>query len=590
MKKYLYLGAVAALLLGTASCSSEMEPGQNDGTVQFRVELPGAVESRAIADGTTATKLEVACYDYQGNKLDIEPTVKTDFTNRVATVTYKLVKGQTYNFSFFAHADGAPYTFDAGTTLAECEFTVNDSYNAVAGNNESRDAFYAVLTNYAVTATTTDVTLYRPFAQLNFGADDLAAAATAGITPSQSAVTVQQVSTRFNLSTGVASDAAADLVDASFSAANLPDDPETLTVEGTDYRWMAMNYFLVPANEATVDVEMTVKTNKSDVVVPVANVPVQNNHRTNIVGSLFTEDANFNIIIDQNFDQPDNNIVLPFTAPEDVAGAAQTPGVTIYVEPNSELHLNLSQVAEGVTIKGSGSTIIFENGNANEHKLSTEGITIEDCKIINRDSGTSPLSIYANNATLRNVTFETVAANDAIVLYGHGSDTDGVILLENVTIPGSANVYKGLHIFCNGTVRIVNSHLDACYPFNCDGSNCDMVVENTDLLGWTSYNNDYNKTDGIEHTVTFTNCEFGKGTGAYKYAVLRPYTTTTLTNCKFSADMQFYPIECTSTFTNCTIPSLSYFLDPDNESVGSYAIIDGTKYTYISGDAWEVVE
>ncbi|MBQ7690490.1 MAG: hypothetical protein IJT30_04755, partial [Muribaculaceae bacterium] len=87
MKKYLYLGAVAAMLLGTASCSSEMEPELTDGTVQFRVELPGAVESRAIADGTTATKLEVACYDYQGNKLDIEPTVKTDFTNRVATVT-----------------------------------------------------------------------------------------------------------------------------------------------------------------------------------------------------------------------------------------------------------------------------------------------------------------------------------------------------------------------------------------------------------------------------------------------------------------------------------------------------------------------
>ena len=591
MKKYLYLGAVAALLLGTASCSSEMEPELTDGTVQFRVELPGAVESRAIADGTTATKLEVACYDYQGNKLDIEPTVKTDFTNRVATVTYKLVKGQTYNFSFFAHADGAPYTFTAGSTLSECEFTVTDSYDNVAGNDESRDAFYAVLTDYEVTATTTDVTLYRPFAQLNFGADDLAAAATAGIIPSQSAVTVQQVSTRFNLSTGVASDAASDLVDASFAAAALPATPDdSITVDGTKYRWMAMNYFLVPANEAAVDVEMTVATNKADVVVPVANVPVQKNHRTNIVGSLFTQDANFNIIIDQNFDQPDNNLVLPFTAPEDVAGAAQEPGATIYVEPNSELNLNLSQVAEGVTIKGFGSTIIFENGNANEHKLNTENITIEDCSIINRDSGTSPLSIYANNATLRNVTFETVNANDAIVLYGHGTDTDGEILIENVTVPGSANVFKALHIFCKGTVRIVNSHLDACYPFNCDGSNCDMVVENSTLLGWTSWNSDYNG-DGTQHTVTFNNCNFGKGTGAYKYAVLRPYNTSYFNNCVFSADIQFYPINCTSTFTGCTIPSLAYFLDPDGDSVGSFAIIDGVTYTYNSGgEAWEVVE
>ena len=91
MKKFIYLGAVAALLLGTASCSSDMEPQLADGTVQFRVQLPGAIESRAISDCTTATKLDVACYDADGNILAVEPTVKTDFVNREATVTYKLV-------------------------------------------------------------------------------------------------------------------------------------------------------------------------------------------------------------------------------------------------------------------------------------------------------------------------------------------------------------------------------------------------------------------------------------------------------------------------------------------------------------------
>ena len=307
MKKILFLGAIAAMLLGTTACSNDMEPKMTDGTVQFKVELPGAIESRAISDGTTATKLDVACYDANGNKLAVEPKVKTDFVNREATVTYQLVKGQKYQFAFFAHAAEAPYQFNAGTKLSECTFNVTDGYTGTAclSNTENRDAFYATLTDYEVTANVTEVTLYRPFAQLNFGTDDLAAAAAAGITPDQTKVTVKQVATSFNLSTG----ATTGTVDATFDFAARPN--ETLNVENKDYAWMAMNYFLVPNNEANVDVEMTVNTNKQPVTVPVTSVPVKKNHRTNILGSLFTQEGNFKVIIDQNFDTPDNNINYP---------------------------------------------------------------------------------------------------------------------------------------------------------------------------------------------------------------------------------------------------------------------------------------
>ena len=303
MKKFLFMGALAAMLLGTASCSDSLEPEMTDGTVQFKVELPGAFESRTISDGKTATKLEVACYDANGNILaDLVPTVKTDFVNREATVTYKLVKGQKYNFAFFAHAADAPYNFTPGQNLAGCKFDID---YAGACNAENRDAFYATVKDYVVTATTTDVTLHRPFAQLNFGADDLAAAKDAGIIPSQSSVKVSKAATTFGLFT----EEATDPVAVEYTLANLPNDPATLTVEGKDYGWMEMCYFLVPGNEANVDVEMTLKTNGDNVVVPVSNVPVKKNHRTNIVGSLFTQDANFRIIIDQNFDNYDYDIV-----------------------------------------------------------------------------------------------------------------------------------------------------------------------------------------------------------------------------------------------------------------------------------------
>lgn len=308
MKKLLFLGAMAAMLLGTASCSDDMEPAlSSDGTVSFKVELPGNFESRTISDGKTATKLEVACYNANGEILaDLQPTVKTDFVNREATVTYKLVKGQTYNFAFFAHADfgenAAPYTFTPGANMTECKFDVN--YTG-ACNDEKRDAFYAVLEDYSVTTAETTVTLHRPFAQLNFGADDLDAAEDAGIIPSQSKVTISNAATTFGLFSGEATGEAA----VEYTLADLPNDPAILRVEEKNYSWMEMCYFLVPRNEANVDVEMTVKTNGDNVVVPVANVPVKKNHRTNIVGSLFTQDANFRIIIDQNFDNYDYDII-----------------------------------------------------------------------------------------------------------------------------------------------------------------------------------------------------------------------------------------------------------------------------------------
>lgn len=299
MKKFLFLGAMAAMLLGTASCSKDMEPEMTDGTVQFTIELPGNVDSRAISDGLTANKLTVAVYDAQGNELTDLKVLNKDIQHET-TVQFKLVKGQTYSFAFWAQNEDAPYEFSTASK------TVSVSYDGATCNDETRDAFYAYRADLTVDGPINEtVKLYRPFAQLNFGASDLADAATAGIIPSQSKVTVSKVATSFNLATG---EATGEEENVEFALANVPSNPATLKVENKDYGWLAMNYFLVPNNEANVNVEMTVTTKdknnnpRADAVLPVPSVPVKKNHRTNIVGTLFTQDANFNVIIDEEFD------------------------------------------------------------------------------------------------------------------------------------------------------------------------------------------------------------------------------------------------------------------------------------------------
>ena len=300
MKKILFFGAMVALLLGTAACSSDMEPSMGDNMVRFTIELPGNIDSRAIADGLTANKLTVAVYDDQGAELTQLQVNKG--INHQTTVEFKLVKGQKYSFAFWAQADGAPYTFDTETK------TVNVSYTNAKSNDEKRDAFYAYRANLTVTGPMSEtIYLTRPFCQLNYGASDYQDAIKAGVNATKSAVTVNHAATSFNLATG----AAAGDVEVTFTQEILPNDPATLTVEEKQYQWMAMNYFLVPNNEATIETSLQLYEGDAadpvrDITVP--NVPVQKNHRTNIVGNLFTEDVNFLVIIDERFDQPDYNV------------------------------------------------------------------------------------------------------------------------------------------------------------------------------------------------------------------------------------------------------------------------------------------
>lgn len=119
--------------------------------------------------------------------------------------------------------------------------------------------------------------------------------------------------------------------------------------------------------------------------------------------------------------------------------------------------------------------------------------------------------------------------------------------IKNVTINGS---FRGIFMpGANGDVIIDNVVLDkVCYTFNSDAGNKDYEVKisNSTLNGWTSYSN-------VHKLVTFTNCNFGKGTGGYQYAFCRPYAPSVFENCEFAAGFEFDTTQQTSiVFKNCT--------------------------------------
>ena len=312
MKK-LVLIAMAAVALFSVSCQkgniSALE--ENTADVTFSVDLPVELSTKAIGDGTSATELYYAVFNQNGNYVQsLAQTAPVAVVGKTAQLKLKLVKNYTYSVVFWAQTPGAPYTFTPETA------TVKVSYKGDA-NDDSRDAFCQLHTVVVPDAATFEETVYlrRPFAQINFGAADFAQITELGLSMT-STVAISGLADTYDILNGTVSGSA----NTEFALTTVPaqgNPAETLVAGGKEYAYVSMNYILAPVNEYDAEgkvvvaqselanVTATFAYNGKDLQVAVPNVPFQRNFRTNIVGTFFTGEATFNIIVDENFYQPD---------------------------------------------------------------------------------------------------------------------------------------------------------------------------------------------------------------------------------------------------------------------------------------------
>ena len=330
MKKILLSAAAIASMLFAASCQREaLDPAQQEGdvvTATLNIEVPAMPETKVIGDGQSALNLVFAVYDENGDELynlrqgdwDNQIGDVTDevvFQNLKTSVTVNLVRGKVYTFVCWAQNKAATcYDFEdmknIGISYAD--------YNA--SNNDLRDAFYACVQTEKVTENfSQDITLKRPFAQINVGTTDFVEAYKAGLEIDNlySTVTVKNAATTLETFTGKATGAAeatfayahavAPAEDLIINKSMVVNDPQTEIAN--KYGWLAMNYILVAdgtdngASSALAEVAFEIREG-DDVVLTsyeVPNVPVQRNYRTNIVGGLLTAQGTINIIIDPIF-------------------------------------------------------------------------------------------------------------------------------------------------------------------------------------------------------------------------------------------------------------------------------------------------
>ena len=354
MKKLLLLTAAFAVMLFTSCEKEETAPAAKGTTVTYSVELPAIqtkAGTKAIGDGFNVNQLvyEVWKTDTE-NQRDLQEgenatrlyqgkaTMSKIDGEQKCVIHLDLVHDQNYTILFwaqYAKAEGedmvSPYYNTSNLISVGYKNLGPDGVPAnYKSNHENMAAFYgAEFINFedVETAPMRRAVLKRPFAQLNIGTKNTPEDYI--VTMKRSTVTIKDVPTVFNVAENVTPEVADkygiepktavssektfvfDYNDADANYA-LPTDPNMLVVNNTNYHYVAMNYVFAPSHNVTVDyaVKATLTADKGngnitdEVVVSkeVLEVPLKENYRTNIVGNLLSSTAQYEVVIDANWD------------------------------------------------------------------------------------------------------------------------------------------------------------------------------------------------------------------------------------------------------------------------------------------------
>ena len=352
MKKFFRYAAAIMILVAAFACQRENIPAtsQDEVEVTFAINTESAIATKAAPAGTgigyaDTYEKELLFYVYKDGVLldQLQPEIE-DFQGADdldAKVSVRLVKGQDYEFVFWAQAEGKSHY----TLTAQYPPYVTVNYDALAANDESRDAFYAVAKLHIEADMGIEkITLTRPFAQINVGTtqDDIDAAKAAGVVIDNTSVTLSNVATKLDLFSGVASEGK----EFTFKATALPQQKLNVYNKADyptahEYSYLSMNYILV-ADAVTGEKDQLdaykitfLQGTREINTISIPNVPVRRNWRTNIIGeNILTDYASFEITIDPDFygeydySYPDGGVVeLPYDQNQPVDN-------NLYLKPN----------------------------------------------------------------------------------------------------------------------------------------------------------------------------------------------------------------------------------------------------------------
>lgn len=299
---------MVVVALTAAACAvdplaeSDAGGGGKPVAVDFNVGVKEALtkanpEKTSMDDASGEFELYVAAFDKADGTLHASSLIGGEgfqpvgtMTDGVASVHLSLPRKQEYRIVFFAQREGAYTTFFKNNIA---QFGVAQTNTA---NDASKDAFYTTV-DVTAAKTTLEVTLKRPFAQLNVlvPADNVPE----GQTTFSSSMKVR-MPILFDLLAGKAGETLAEV-----SFADNAIDAAPAGKYAQTHKWLAMNYVLVPES-GRVEVTSFQESGMSEAIAP-GEAPVKMNGRTNLTGNVYGErfDLSISAVIDPVFDSPE---------------------------------------------------------------------------------------------------------------------------------------------------------------------------------------------------------------------------------------------------------------------------------------------
>lgn len=293
MKKTLIqIAAISLMAMTLLACGKEdiklPEVGES---VTFTVQTDCGTKALGDHDGAGANvdRCKVAVYMLTSDsstpyKIYDKPEVNKH-NNLSYSFTVNLLVQQTYQIVVWVDKAGF---YDVNDELTSVTRVPGD----VTCNSDAYDAFYASVPFVHGTDMVTAIVAKRPFAQLNLITQDLDPAAQ----PTEISLTYASPQSFNPLTATVGT----EMTSVTYKA----DRPYYSSTEGTEHT-LAMNYVFAAAETQTIlpTVKLTALKGSTTVETQIANVPVQQNYRTNITGKLLTTSGTTSVNLTSTFEQ-----------------------------------------------------------------------------------------------------------------------------------------------------------------------------------------------------------------------------------------------------------------------------------------------
>ena len=293
MKKTLIqIAAISLMAMTLLACGKEdiklPEVGES---VTFTVQTDCGTKALGDHDGAGAyvDRCKVAVYMLTSDsstpyKIYDKPEVNKH-NNLSYSFTVNLLVQQTYQIVVWVDKAGL---YDVNDKLT----SVTRNSGDVTCNSDAYDAFYASVPFVHGIDMVTAIVAKRPFAQLNLITQDLDPAAQ----PTEISLTYASPQSFNPLTATVGT----EMTSVTYKA----DRPYYSSTEGTEHT-LAMNYVFAAAETQTIlpTVKLTALKGSTTVETQIANVPVQQNYRTNITGKLLTTSGTTSVNLTSTLEQ-----------------------------------------------------------------------------------------------------------------------------------------------------------------------------------------------------------------------------------------------------------------------------------------------